>query len=90
MVMPSCLRTQQGSKASTTRARSKIERVIVMSEMRLIMAIEITDPIAGTTIIRPAEFEESIRRKCRRIHGGIGFRGYVTKNRTRILVRPIR
>ena len=54
------------------------------------MAIEITDPIAGTKIIRPAEFEDKIRRACRRIHGGIGFRGYVTKDRTRILVRTVR
>ena len=54
------------------------------------MAIEITDPGTGTKIIRPAEFEVAIRRACRRIHGGIGFRGYVTKDHTKILVRPIR
>lgn len=53
------------------------------------MGIEITDPIARTTIIRPASFEIAIRRSCRRIHGGIGYRAYVTKNRTRILVRTV-
>lgn len=54
------------------------------------MGIKIADPATGTFIIRPVEFEESIRRACRRVHGGIKCRVYETKNRTRIRVSTIR
>ena len=54
------------------------------------MGIKIANPADGTFIIRPAEFEDKIRRACRLEHHGIRARSYVSDNGTRIRVTTIR
>lgn len=53
------------------------------------MGIKIVNPHDGTFIIRPVEFEDSIKRSCRLEHSGIRARVYVTKNSTRLRVTTL-
>ena len=54
------------------------------------MGIKIANPADGTFLIRPAEFEEKIRRACRLENHGLRARSYVTPDGTRIRVTNVR
>lgn len=54
------------------------------------MGIKIANPLDGTFLIRPAEFEEKIRRACRLENHGLRARSYVTPDGTRIRVTTVR
>lgn len=54
------------------------------------MGIKVTNPVDGTFIIRPAEFEDKIRRACRLENHGLKARSYVANDGTRIRVTNVR
>lgn len=53
------------------------------------MSIKIADASTGAFLVRPASFEDAIKRACRLEHHGLKGRVYVGKNGTRIRVTTI-